>query len=78
MNTIQTAEDFINSPFARGLSTHGLMVEFARLHVKEALSKAYQNAKIKYDYSGNTGSEYCDECVDKDSIINSYPLDNIK
>ena len=54
------------------------MIDFAKLHVEAALKEASENAKIRYDYSGNTGSEYCDEFVDIDSILNSYPLDKIK
>jgi hypothetical protein len=54
------------------------MIEFAKLHVEAALKEASEKAKIRYDYSGNTGSEYCDEFVDIDSILNSYPSENIK
>ena len=54
------------------------MIEFAKFHVKAALEEASEKAKITYEYTGNTGSEYCDEYVDKDSILNSYSLDNIK
>jgi hypothetical protein len=41
---------------------------------KETLKEAVEKAKIKYEYSGNTGSEYCDEYVDHNSILNAYPL----
>lgn len=54
------------------------MIEFAKLHVTAALEEASEKAKVTYEYTGNTGSEYCDEYVDKDSILNSYSLDNIK
>ena len=54
------------------------MIEFAKLHVEAALEEASEKAKVTYEYTGNTGSEYCDEYVDKDSILNSYSLDNIK
>jgi hypothetical protein len=54
------------------------MIEFAKMHVQEALKEAVEKAKIKYEYSGNTGSEYCDEYVDHNSILNAYPLTNIK
>jgi len=54
------------------------MIEFAKLHVQAALKEASEKAKIKYEYSGNTGSEYCDEYVDHNSILNAYPLTNIK
>lgn len=54
------------------------MKKFAKLHVEAALKEAAEKAKIKYEYSGNTGSEYCDEYVDQNSILNAYPLTNIK
>jgi hypothetical protein len=54
------------------------MIEFAKMHVTEALRIASEKAKIQYNYSGNTGSEFYDEYVDKDSILNAYPLDKIK
>jgi hypothetical protein len=53
-------------------------IEFAKLHVEAALKAASEKAKIKYEYSGNTGSEYCDEYVDLNSILNAYPESNIK
>ena len=46
------------------------LIEFAKLHVKEALQKAYENADLEY---------YGDEvCYNKDSILNAYPIENIK
>jgi hypothetical protein len=71
---IPTAEEF----FEQGGTYPELAIEFAKLHVQAALEEASQKAKITYEYWGNTGSEYCDESVDKDSILNSYPLTNIK
>ena len=53
------------------------IIEFARLHVEAALKEASKKAQIKYEYSGNVG-EYCDEFVDVNSILNSYPLDKIQ
>lgn len=54
------------------------MIEFAKLHVEAALKEASVKAEIYYDYEGNTGSEYNTEYVSKESILKSYPLDNIK
>lgn len=46
------------------------LIEFAKLHVEEALQKAYENADLEY---------YGDEvCYNKDSILNAYPIENIK
>ena len=85
---IPTAEEFLNDSFRetgfditckiqRGLVLSTIK-EFAKLHVEAALTEAVEKAKIKYEYSGNTSSEYCDEYVDHNSILNAYPLTNIK
>lgn len=49
------------------------MIEFAKFHVEAALKAAAENVKIDCDpyYPEH-------EWVDKDSILNAYPLDNIK
>jgi len=54
-------------------------IEFAKLHVEAALKSAIENATIDDIGSPNGDGEwmYCG-IVDKDSILNSYPLDNIK
>jgi hypothetical protein len=54
------------------------IIEFAKLHVEAAKQEITKKARTKSDWSGNTGSEYCDTVVDKDSILNAYPLTNIK
>lgn len=47
------------------------MIEFAKLHVQEALKEASKKAEINYeDFSG--------KYIDKDSILNAYNLDDIK
>lgn len=48
-----------------------MMIEFARLHVKEALKKASKEAT-----AGNSDGYYS-SLIDKDSILKSYSLDNI-
>jgi hypothetical protein len=83
MSKIPTAEEFLNT-FNRKVNdtleqgVQEAMIEFAKLHVKEALETASKKAKTKDEWEGNTGSEYCDTVVDRESIINAYPLDNIK
>jgi hypothetical protein len=49
--------------------------EFARLHVEVALKAASEKATVNTepDYRGGEWS-----IVDTDSILNAYPLDNIK
>jgi hypothetical protein len=54
------------------------LVSFAKIHVEAALKAASGKATTKNIWEGNTGSEYCDVVVDKNSILNSYPLKNIK
>jgi hypothetical protein len=49
--------------------------EFAKLHVEAALKEASENAELKYrinDISCN------DKILNKNSILNAYPLTNIK
>jgi len=58
------------------------MIEFAKLHVEAALKEASDNAEADYTYEG-FGGEFYDQpiyryFVKKDSILNSYPLENIK
>ena len=51
------------------------MIEFAKLHVQEALKVASENAEPDY-WKGD-----CQLCgsntIDKDSILNAYPVDKI-
>jgi hypothetical protein len=49
-----------------------LMVEFAKLHVEAALKEASEKATVYADEGGYS------EFVDEQSILNAYPLDNIK
>jgi hypothetical protein len=83
-NNIPTAEEFYDKKDINGLpmSFNEKMIEFAKLHVQEALKEASEKVRQiedPYAYTGNTGSEYpADYIVDKDSILNAYPLTNIK
>lgn len=54
-----------------------VMIQFTKLHVERALKVASEKARTKEIFEGNTGSEYCETIVDKDSILNSYSIDNI-
>ena len=67
---IPTAEEFCNDIRYVTYSLDEKLITFAKMHVKEALQKAYENADLEY---------YGDEvCYNKDSILNAYPLENIK
>lgn len=51
------------------LNLYNIMIEFAKLHVQAALESAAKNAEISC-------GPPC--CVDTESILNAYPLDQIK
>lgn len=62
-----------------------LMIEFAKLHVEAALKAASESALIREtNYKGSWTSEsisiddYTNAVVDKESILNSYQVTNIK
>ena len=55
-----------------------MLIEFAKMHVQEALKQASVEAKVEHELSNpyDPNSEY--QIVNKDSILNAYPLENIK
>ena len=64
-----------------------MLIEFAKMHVQEALKQASENSFVEYiDLETNEKFDYTDVLVDdnisadvnKDSILNAYPLDLIK
>lgn len=62
-----------------------MMIEFAKLHVERALQKAYKEARIELEdgskvfcFGYATTKEYKSGEINKHSITNSYPLENIK
>ncbi len=83
---ITSARDFILKDIdttERGLSLDTVwtdsavkaMIEFAKLHVQEALKAAAKRAVAKEDPSDyGTGEIW----VDEKSVLNAYPLNNIK
>lgn len=54
------------------------MIEFAKLHVQAALEAASKKAKTKEDIAIFAEGSYKTQVVDKESILKSYPLSNIK
>ena len=82
INNIPTAEEFLFDNFEGGAINPDILIQFAKLHVEAALKEASEKVRQiedPYAYTGNTGSEYpADYIVDKDSILNAYPLTNIK
>lgn len=55
-----------------------LMIEFAKLHVEQALKEASVNAETEEECGNPYDPEDYYYVVDRDSILNSYPLENIK
>lgn len=74
---IPTAEEFLKDNW-RGeglkLNVNGLMIEFAKMHVKEALAEASKTTKWKEQIT----MQGLQVTIIKSSILNSYPLTNIK
>lgn len=53
------------------------MIEFAKIHVEAALNEIYEKAEIETHYPNPYTSESY-ERVNRQSILNAYPLTNIK
>jgi len=83
MEKIPTALEFLKeaqSNPTKGWTTHKAMIEFAKLHVEATLKEASEKATVTpIDHEEiSEGSFRPIWGVDDDSILNSYPLDNIK
>jgi hypothetical protein len=76
MKQLPTAEEFLESQHeivpSIEFDIRQVMIEFAKLHVKQALKEASEDAHTK-DVPYTNDVE-----VDKDSILNAYLLENIK
>lgn len=70
MSNLPTAEEF----FEQGGTYPELAIKFAQLHVQAALKSASENVEID-DY--DIHKQYA-PTVNIDSILNAYPLENIK
>ena len=84
MSKIPTAEEFLKEKGIDNKIVEGVLVQFTKLHVKAALEAAAENARIKTEYYheedvGRTRlREMLDYEVNKKSILNAYPEENIK
>ena len=77
MAEIPTAELFRGTKLmdsSKPYTEEEIMIEFAKLHVEAALKAASENGKA---YFSEVFEEYTSD-VDSDSILNSYPLENIE
>ena len=81
-NKIPTAEEFLASKqydWAEDINTTECMIEFAKLHCEAQAKIIAKN--VKMEDVGEVNSEWDWEeyyIVYKNSILNAYPLDNIK
>ena len=74
MSKIPTAEEFLDantSGIIDEIKCKELMIEFAKIHVEAALKEANRKVIVTYYYDEGIR-------VNKDSILNAYPLENIK
>jgi hypothetical protein len=69
-----TAEEFFLQNNGQHQSTSKMMIAFAQMHVEQALKEAVESVNI-YDYAEN--KDYS-KFLEKESILNAYPLTNIK
>jgi putative aminopeptidase FrvX len=81
---IPTAEEFLklqdcqqSEEGAWSWVTKEDLIEFAKMHVEEALKQASGKAKVKIT-QGDFGVFDTRPSVKKKSILNAYPLENIK
>ena len=82
MNNILTAEEF----FEQNGTYPELAIKFAKLHVEKALKRAFEKANIvqKYehldspDYSNYFRDGEYEYTICENSILDAYPLENIK
>lgn len=82
MKEIPSAEDFViqhrlgqDNPRLEQHIAHTLK-EFAKLHCERLAEVIAENASAKFIYGSPDIIEDCE--VDKESILNAYPLENIK
>ena len=85
-----TAEEFYEkntNGFLDEVECKQLMIEFAKLHVEAALKEAYNNSEMRVSendtneipsFTDNYDDGYVTITVSKESILNAYPLENIK
>ena len=73
MEKIPTARQYMLSKMKYSPIHEELLIEFAKLHVEAALSNVDRLASLKC----NNGKKFRD-FIDENSILNVYPLTNIK
>ena len=66
---IPTAEEFCNDMRYVTYSLDEKLITFAKMHVEEALKEASEQVYV-------SDTVFCE--IDRDSVLNAYPLENIK
>ena len=77
LDNMITASEFLDK--GNFNNTTDMMIEFAKLHVEAALKEASENFKMKIKddvYELDMNDDWME--VDKNSILNAYPLENIR
>lgn len=82
-NGLPTAEEFFTSVVGENPDEFNgyikeCMIRFAQLHVEAALKEACEKSKLTSEVCEVLQEHWFEEYIDKDSILRSYPLDNIK
>lgn len=81
MNKIPTAEEYLNGRLGKDqypTDASDTLIDFAKLHVIAALKAANKNAYCSMEHPDeNNDLEESDYIVNKDSILDAYPLTNI-
>lgn len=80
MKTIPTAEEFIEDELRCYEKSHikELLINFTRLHIEACKKEIIINAEAELELSNPYDPDSSYPIVNKDSILNSYPLDKIK
>ncbi len=73
MNKIKTAEEFLKDNFESDAINPQLLIEFAKLHVQEALKQALESIPCL----GSSSDIATYEEVENE-VLNAYDLNNIK
>ena len=79
-NKIPTAESMLDISFGDNVALRtkisNVMIAFAKLHVEAALKAANENSFIYMLTATDDSARF--PVIDEDSILNAYPLQNIK
>jgi hypothetical protein len=87
MKQLPTAEDFLEKKYPEfedldngsiWANIEETMIEFAQIHVKEALDKVNKKAKITTMRQIINGTDYSEHYINPQSVYDAYPLENIK